>query len=127
MEIKLSRLSIGFLSEIKVVSRNEFEITGDISMRVKYPNQRTVAPEFADIDRLRVIYNHDGLLEDIYGGQGEPDRQRLFFEVERYVNSSFGGERSFECSEDYCEDFEDVRLTDDNAIEVYADNITLPI
>ena len=79
MEIKLSRLSIGFLSEIKVVSRNEFEITGDISMRMKYPEQRAIAPEFADIDRLRVIYNHDGLLEDIYGGQGEPDRKRLVF------------------------------------------------
>ena len=111
-KVTLFGLSIGLSSEVQVIEHNKFEITGDISMKLKYLKMEDVA-----IDKLEVIYNHDGLLEDIYHGESTPDKLLLFKEVEAHVNSSYGGEIHI-CLYDYA-DY--VRLTEDNSIEVYAD------
>lgn len=120
MEITLSKLNIGFNSEVKVVERNEFEITGDISIKIE-TEERGFGDKlnFWNVDKLRVVYNHDGLLEHIYNGEPcIPDNLLLFRDVETYVNMSHGGQIPVDLDDS---DLTDVLLTDDNSINVYAD------
>lgn len=124
MEVSLSKLSIGFNADVKVVERNEFEITGDVSVDVEYVYGDILSsPRAKRVNKLTVIYNHDGLLEHVYNGQEVPDNILLFKDVETYVNSSWGGRINIETDGDEYETT-DIRLTDNNSIEVYAD-ITL--
>lgn len=82
MDVILSKLNIGFNSEVKVVERNEFEIFGDISIKVR-TDDKAETSNLATVDRLRVVYNHDGLLEHIYNGEPcVPDSTLLFRDVE---------------------------------------------
>lgn len=124
MEVILKKLNIGFNADVKVVERNEFEITGDITMTVilDYDGFRS-APKQMDVDKLRVVYNHDGLLEHIYNGEPcVPDNILLFKDVETYVNKSHGGQIVNQIDDG--DDIRDVILTDDYSINVFAD-ITL--
>lgn len=124
MEVILKKLNIGFNADVKVVERNEFEITGDITMTVilDYDGFRS-APKQMDVDKLRVVYNHDGLLEHIYNGEPcVPDNILLFKDVETYVNKSHGGQIVNQIDDG--DDIRDILLTDDYSINVFAD-ITL--
>jgi len=123
MEVSLFKLSIGFNADVKVVERNEFEITGDIAVDVEYVYGDTLSsPHAKQVNKLTVIYNHDGLLEHVYNGQEVPDNILLFKDVETYVNSSWGGRINVETDDNEYEST-DIRLTDNNSIEVYADII----
>lgn len=124
MEVILKKLNIGFNADVKVVERNEFEITGDITMTVilDYDGFRS-APKQMDVGKLRVVYNHDGLLEHIYNGEPcVPDNILLFKDVETYVNKSHGGQIVNQIDDG--DDIRDILLTDDYSINVFAD-ITL--
>lgn len=116
MEMKLSKLSIAFNCDFKVVRRNEFVITGDITMDAASTGRKS-DKGFIVIDELRVVYNHDGLLEHVYKGNDEPDTFVILCDVERYVNESFGDGKIA----DFTDDVYDYPLSDDNSINVYAD------
>lgn len=119
MEASLSKLSIGFNADVKVVERNEFEITGDITVDVEYVYGDILSsPHAKPVNKLTVIYNHDGLLEHVYNGQEVPDNILLFKDVETHVNSSWGRRIIVDFGES-----DEIRLTDSNSIAVYADMI----
>ena len=114
MEMVLQKLRIASNADVKVIERNEFEITGDITMDLCPSTEG-----FVTIDKLRVVYNHDGLLEHIYNGEPcVPDNDLLFTDVLTYVNMSHDGKINVDFDGG---DVYDYLLTDDNSINVYAD------
>lgn len=116
MELVLSKLSIAFNCNFKVVERNVFEITGDITIDI---SSEYLEDEFIRVDKLRVVYNHDGLLEHVYNGNDEPDTFVILCDVERYVNATLGGGKPVTVN--FTDDMYDYPLSDDNSINVYAD------
>lgn len=121
MKANLSNLSIGFSAEVRVIEHNTFEITGDIKIDIVYDYLGTLSsPHVYNVDKLKVVYNHDGLLEHIYDGNEEPDKIRLFKDVETYVAMTNNvGTPVLNPNM-----FEGLLITADNSINVYAD-ITL--
>lgn len=121
MKANLSKLSIGFNANVEVIERNVFEITGDVKIEAVYDyNGCLSSPHIYDVDKLKVVYNHDGLLEHIYDGNEEPDKIRLFKDVETYVAMANNtGTPVLDPNE-----FRELLITESNAINVYA-TITL--
>ena len=110
-------LGIGFSVEPKIIERNIFELEGDI-------NLHSCGIFSLDLRKIKVVYNHDGLLEDIYRN-GELDKFLLFKDIEMNVNSrekQIYPIKYTDCKlkgdEYYCKE---VRINDDNSIEVYID------
>lgn len=114
MDLVLSKLSIAFNCNFKVIERNVFEITGDITIDI---SSEDLEDKFIKVDKLRVVYNHDGLLEHVYNGNDEPDTFVILCDVERYVNATLGGGKPV----DFTWEMYDYPLSDDNSINVYAD------
>lgn len=113
-EVKeLKNLSIGFGSNIKVIEHNVFEITGDISIEIESDVNKFVNEK---VEKLKVVYNHDGLLEHVYDGKDEPDLFLLIRDVKSRTNSSYN--RMHYDGDGF---YEDINLSDSKAIEVYAD------
>lgn len=111
---ELKNLSIGLGSDIKVIEHNVFEITGgDISIEIESAVNKFVNNK---VEKLKVIYNHDGLLEHIYRGKNNPDSVLLIKDVETYVAQSYN--TMHYDGDDF---YEDINLSDSKAIEVYAD------
>lgn len=111
---ELKNLKIGFGSQVKVIEHNEFEISGDITIDVEMDTDRYVKQY---VEKLRVVYNHDGLLEYVYNESDTPDLFLLIKDVETYVNSSVGSRLHYDGDGFYNE----IPLSDNKAIEVYAD------
>lgn len=118
MEMTIERLNVGFNADVEVINHNEFVITGDITATVTFDyNGIQSGVKTKKIDSLRVVYNHDGLLEHIYDGDpNTPDNILLFRDVETYVNMSHR-RNDLECGNTT----RDVLITDDNSINVYAE------
>ena len=116
MKMTIEKLNIGFNADVKVVYRNEILITGDIMATVTFDCDDVETEKKQTFDSLYVIYNHDGLLEHVYGGESVPDNTRLFTDVETYVNTA---RKTIDVNND--DITRDVLITDDNSINVYAE------
>lgn len=125
--VKLSEMNIGFNSDVKVLERNEFEITGDITakLNIGFSGVDEVQTKQINIERLYVVYNHDGLLEHVYNNEPVPDNILLFKDVETHVN---GLPRNIEWNYEAHDgmtmaekEFEETRLNTDKGIEVFGD------
>lgn len=111
--VELSNLSIGFNSEVKVIEHNVFEIGGDITIMMKADDN--TKPQAVIVDKLKVVYNNDGMLDHVYNGKDEPDSFILFKDVEKYVNQTYNVEIDLESY------YTDIPISDSKAVEVFAD------
>lgn len=105
--ITLNKLTIGFGSTYERTEPNTFAITGDITIQVT----DGVFKRNISVDKLKMVYNNDGLLDHI--NNSEHMSLDLFSDAERYFV-----EQELEWDTDtHGYKFE----TDGNGIELYAD------
>lgn len=105
--ITLNKLSIGFGSNYGRTEPNTFTITGDITIQAT----DGVFKRNICVDRLKIVYNHNGLLDHI--NNSEHMSLDMFQDAERYF---------VEQELDWDTDTYGYKLeTDGNAIELYAD------
>lgn len=105
--ITLNKLSIGFGSTYERTEPNTFTITGDITIQASQGAQHLTI----SVDKLTVVYNHNGLLDHI--NNSEHMSLDMFQDAERYF---------VEQEVDLDADTYGYKLaTDRNIIELYAD------
>lgn len=105
--ITLNKLSVGFGSKCERTDTDTFTITGDIIIQATDGTfKRNIS-----VDRLKVVYNHDGLLE--HALKSEHTDLEVFYDAERYFV-----EQEMEYPTTYAEH---KLMTDDNSLELYAD------
>ena len=105
--ITLNKLSIGFNSICEQTEPNAFTITGDITLRATDEYSKFNI----SVDKLKVVYNNEGLLEHI--NKSEHKSLDVFSDAERYfVEQEL-------VSVSYTQDYK--LATDGNSIEMYAD------
>lgn len=113
-----SNLNIGFNSSATLVDDNTYEITGDISAVVTdIEDEYDSFKKTVRIDRIKVIYNHDGLFRETIKADGNPDAMRIFRDTEVHANDNSTEFNLAECMEG-CETV--VALHHDNALNIYA-------
>lgn len=109
--ITLNKLSIGFGSNYERTEPNTFTITGDITIQATDGVEVFKRNISISVDKLKVVYNHDGLLE--HAIQSEHTDLDVFYDAEHYF---------VEQEMDWDTDTHGYKLAaDGNAIELYAD------
>lgn len=106
--INLNKLTIGFGSTYERTEPNAFTITGDITIQASQGAHHITI----SIDKLKIVYNNDGLLD--YINKSEHMSLDLFSNAERYFVA-----QEMEYSIDYQGGYK--FETDGNSIELYAD------
>jgi hypothetical protein len=106
--ITLNKLSVGFGSICEQTETNTFTITGDITIQA---TDGTFKLNIS-VDKLKVVYNHDGLLE--HAIQSEHTDLDVLYDAEHYFV-----EQELDWNAVTHKDYK--LATDGNAIELYAD------
>ena len=110
--ITLNKLIVGFDSTCERTDTNTFTITGDITIQATDEVGMFEHKLNISVDKLKVVYNHDGLLE--HAVQSEYTDLDVFYDAEHYFV-----EQQLEWDTDTYEGYK--LATDGNAVELYAD------
>ena len=112
-------MNIGFNSSATLTDINTYTITGDISVVISGDEFGvTMERQVIGLDKLVVIYNHDGLFADTKKSDGEPDALRIFRDTETHANMGDGTEFGLEDMNQ--KGLYEIPLHHDNALNIYA-------
>ena len=130
LTIALNKLQLNFNTNVKQIDNCTFELTGDLTMpatyELNYKEQLNNYKNIIDVTKLIVIYNHDGLLNDVIKNN-TINTNRLFSDINLHTRYESILRTNIEDIDEfgYITQTTDFPIHEDNALNIYADFVII--